>query len=272
MATEAETKTIGRLAVLGWAATSAVGLGLPDSVKIGLLTQFQNDFNASRALLLTVLGSGGAAPTLLLDGLWGANVARAMCIALVCVRAVGEDMAFLQSVGIADAFDLAHVGAAISTEARVRTRFASLRDAISIFSNQTHGIAQGLRDNATALLDVARTGPTLVEVRQKAREYLATLFVTSTTPESAPTAQVVSTRTAPSTTYIKQATQTPSTTPNILPSAAPVAPVAYDFADGEDVGGRDFAPRVPLAVVIPSVIVGALLLVWGVKTYQERRR
>lgn len=265
-------RVVGGAAMVAWAAASAVALGLTNAVKIGLVTQMQDEFNR---LVPTINQAFNVRQSpVRVDGLWGRQTSNALAW-LIAITKTSSETSILESTGVWDAFDMNNGTAAISTTAGLTNRFSRMRDAVTTYSNTTRGVAQDLAVGASGLLDAVRNAPTSADVRARAQNYLSTFYASGGVAPSTPVAQVVSTRTAPDTKVLQQATQTPSVDPNIIASAAASSGTSLDFTrtgQGATVVGRPWSSRVNLKVLLPSVLVGSLFLVWAVRTYQKRGR
>lgn len=255
---------VGQHAVLAWAATSAVALGVSSTVTAALVRLLQQRYNVSVPGLIEI---NIAARRIAEDGLWGRGTALAVLQLIAASRGEAEMIQLLVNTGITTAFDAANDCAAISTVAKVRSRYNALRDAVTTFGNTTQGVGRNLGPNGVALLDAVRTASTAADVTSRANTVLAGLFATSAQP-SVPTATVTATTQVPSgkTSAINQATQVPSRMPDVVTDVQFVAPPPLT------VQGDTFGRRANLAVIIPSVFVGGLALVWLVKTFAHRGR
>lgn len=258
-----QERMVSRGAVLAYAAAQAVATNQPRVAVSGLLLSMQTAYNSALPLYRTIWRSPGIQPVRI-DGAWGRQCARALYVMLGA--AVGTDDGLQYQAVMDSALDRATDFSAIATVADLSSRFPRIRDAVTTFANQQH--ADGFRtvvQDAGGLIAVVNSAPTTADAGARVTAYLGSLW-TNTQGVSVPTAQVVSTRTPPSTDLLKEATQTPSTTMNVD------APPMEFSVDEVDVYGRPTLRRANLAVIIPSVLVGALLLAWGVQKYQGRAR
>lgn len=260
--------TVGQNAVLAWAATSAVALNLSTVAQSALVLMMQQRYNAAIPLMQSL----GVSPLSRIteDGQWGGQSALAALRFLAISRGADEPGTILAD--IVTAFGASASGTGVGTTTALRARFSALRDAVTSYGNRTHGVAQGIAQYATTLLDAVRLAGTTADVGARARDYLGALYMTGAAP-SLPAAQVVSTRTPPDTKTLQQATQTPSVDPNIVSASQEAGSTPTEMTlPGVDVVGRPWSERVNLKVVIPSVLVGTLFLVWAYKQTQKRGR
>ena len=263
-----EQTLIARPLVLGWAAILAYAQPVSQVVQRGLLLMFQREYNAP-AFQTWVRTAGGRTARITEDGTWGQQSAAAVCVTLAAAASQAspsQGMANLGRAGVLGAFGLDTAGEPINTLAKLRSRFTTLRDSMQVASDNVHGVFDGVAPRATSLFDLVRNAPTTADVGGRAQTYLATLGEDGAPSSAAPATTVVSTRTPPSTKFLNEATQTPSTTPDVI------APVLIEFDDGANVPGRTFPHRANLAIIIPSVLVGGAFLLWGVQKYQKRAR
>lgn len=251
-------------AVLAYAAAQAAATNQPRVVVAGLLLYMQDVYGTALPAYRTLLGAPRL-PPIGVDGAWGKQSAMALYVMLrAAVSRV--DMPLFDASDIGAALDITHDQAAVNSVARLAARFPRIRDAVTTFANQQHADSfRTIIRDADGMLAVVNSSATTADVSGRARTYLGSLWRDGT-QQSVPTAQVVSTRTPPSTDLLKEATQTPSTTMNVD------APPMELSVDEVDVYGRPTLRRANLAVIIPSVLVGALLLAWGVQKYQGRAR
>lgn len=268
--TQNET-TLGTNATLAWAATTAVAVNLASVAQSGLLLMFQQRYNAANALYRSL---GYPVGRIAEDGAWGGQSALALIVALAAGRAANETNDVLIASGLVSAFDFAHNGAAINSKTKLADRYAAMRDATTAYANRTQGVLRAFTTKSAGLLDVVRNAPTTADVAGRAQPYLGTLYADGATA-SMSTAATVSTRMMPNPEILNQALQTPSVEPNIIPTstqqAANITPAEMVFP-AENVTARPWKSTANLKVIIPSVIVGSLLLVWAVKQKQKRGR